>query len=335
MRRPAPPDEEIIQGGEYAQFVHSPGDAAPAEDERRLAFHGNKDRGSPPPVQAGNALCYRISSARRRKIPGKGSRELTRRILLLLAHPDDETFGPGGTIAKYSSEGAGVYLATATTGQAGMIGDPPVTDREHLGEVRAAALRCAARVLGIRDVAFLGFADGRLAQTPRALLVEKAVDQIRRFRPHVLIGFGPGGVSGHPDHVVMSEVALEAFDAAADPMRFPRRQPEGLAPWAPCKLYQFEIAQEILDAWNAPLAGVPRESLSAFVDVSAFVERKVEAFSCHRTQAKDSARILSREGYREFARLETYVLAKTRLPRPGRPENGLLEDIPDEETPEP
>jgi LmbE family N-acetylglucosaminyl deacetylase len=257
---------------------------------------------------------------------------LTRRILFLLAHPDDETFGPGGTIAKYSSEGAVVYLATAAAGQAGMIGDPPVTDREHLGEVRAAELLCAARVLGIRDVAFLGFMDGRLAQTPLPLLVEKAVEQIRRVRPHVLVGFGPGGVSGHPDHVVMSEVALEAFDAAADPSRFPRLPPEGLAPWAPYKLYQFEIAQEILDAWNAPLAGVPRERLSAFVDVSGFVGRKVEAFSCHRTQAKDSARILSREGYREFARQETYVLAKTRLPRTRLPESDLFEGIPDEET---
>lgn len=259
---------------------------------------------------------------------------MTRRILFLLAHPDDETFGPGGTIAKYSSEGAGVYLATATTGQAGMIGDPPVTDREHLGEVRAAELLCAARVLGIGDVAFLGFMDGQLAQTPRPRLVETAVERIRRVRPHVLVGFGPGGVSGHPDHVVMSEVALEAFDAAADPLRFPPGPPEGPAPWAPYKLYQFEIAQEILDAWNAPLAGVPRERLTAFVDVSGFVVRKVEAFSCHRTQAKDSARILSREGYREFARLETYVLAKTRLPRPRRPESDLFEGIPDEETPD-
>ncbi|HZW35872.1 MAG TPA: PIG-L family deacetylase, partial [Candidatus Deferrimicrobiaceae bacterium] len=240
--------------------------------------------------------------------------------------------GPGGTIAKYSSGGAGVYLATATAGQAGMIGDPPVTDREHLGEVRSAELLCAARVLGIREVAFLGFMDGQLPQTRLPLLVEKAVEQIRRVRPHVVIGFGPGGVSRHPDHVVMSEVALEAFDAAADPLRFPRRPPEGFPPWAPYKLYQFEIAQEILDAWNAPLAGVPREKLTAFVDVSDFVERKVEAFSCHRTQAKDSVRILSREGYREFARLETYVLAKTRLPRPRRPESDLFEGIPDEET---
>jgi LmbE family N-acetylglucosaminyl deacetylase len=257
---------------------------------------------------------------------------LKRRILLLLAHPDDETFGPGGTIAKYSSEGAGVYLATATKGQAGMVGDPPVTDREHLGEVRAAELLRAAGVLGIRKVVFLGFLDGQLLQTPRSLLVEKAVEQIRWIRPHVLIGFGPEGVSRHPDHIVMSEVALEAFDASADPSKFPHQLVDGVVPWAPFKLYQFEIAQEILSAWDVPLAGVPKEKLTTFVDTKAFVDRKVEAFACHRTQARDSARILSREGYREFARLETYVLAKTRLPLASLPEVDLFEGIPDEET---
>jgi LmbE family N-acetylglucosaminyl deacetylase len=213
-----------------------------------------------------------------------------------------------------------------------MVGDPPVTDREHLGEVRAAELLCAAGVLGIRKVVFLGFLDGRLLNTPRSLLVEKAVEQIRWIRPHIVIGFGPEGVSRHADHIVMSEVALEAFDAAADPSRFPGQLAEGVFPWAAYKLYQFEIAKEILDAWNVPLAGVPKEKLTTFVDTSGYVDRKVEAFACHRTQARDSERILSRDGYREFARLETYVLAKTRLPFPSRPETDLFEGIPDEDT---
>jgi LmbE family N-acetylglucosaminyl deacetylase len=77
---------------------------------------------------------------------------------------------------------------------------------------------------------------------------------------------------------------------------------------------------------------VPKEKLTTFVDTEAFVDRKVEAFACHRTQARDSERILAREGYREFARRETYVLAKTRLPRPVLPEVDLFEGIPDEET---
>lgn len=256
---------------------------------------------------------------------------MKKRLLLLLAHPDDETFGPAGTIAKYASSGADVYLATATRGEAGMLGDPPVTDRAHLGEVRAAELLCAAGILGIRKVSFLGFFDGQLGAVPRERIVEKAVEQIRWTRPHVLIGFGPGGVSRHPDHVVMSSVALEAFDAAADPNRFPGQIRDGISAWAPYKLYQFEIAQEILDEWGVPLVGVPREKLTTIVDTSAFVDRKIEAFYSHRTQSKDYTRILSREGYREFCSRETYVLAKSRLPPVSLPESDLFAGISPEE----
>lgn len=255
---------------------------------------------------------------------------MTRRLLFLLAHPDDETFGPGGTIARYASEGTDVFIAAATRGEAGMVGDPPVTDRDRLGEVRAAELVKAAGILGARDVAFLGFADGRLAAAPRERIVEKAVELIRRVRPQVLVGFGPEGVSRHPDHVVMSAVASEAFDAAADPSRFPGQLAEGLFPWAPAKLYQFEVAAEIFETWGVPFAGVPRERLTTSIDTALYVDRKIEAFHAHRTQAKDVARILSREGYREFAREETYVLAKSRLPEPARRERDLFDGIPAE-----
>src|SRR4030066_30436 len=102
-----------------------------------------------------------------------------------------------------------------------MLGDPPFPDRAPLGEVRAAELQCAAGILGIRKVSFFGFLDGQLASIPRERIVEKAVEQIRWTRPHVLIGFGPAGVSRHPDHMVMCSVALAAFDAAAGRSRVP------------------------------------------------------------------------------------------------------------------
>lgn len=253
------------------------------------------------------------------------------RILVLLAHPDDETFGPGGTIAKYAAEGAEVYLATATRGEEGMVGDPPLTDREHLGEVRAAELLGAAKILGVKEVTFLGFRDKGLAGTPRERIVGKAVAEIRKVRPHVIIGFGPDGVSRHPDHIVMSEVALEAWDAAADPGRFPARDGNGAPPWAARKLYQFEVSQEIFERWGIPLRGVPPGSLTTFVDTSAYVDRKIAAFFSHKTQAKDYNNILSREGYREFARRETYVLARTRLADVALPETDLFAGIPESE----
>ncbi len=255
---------------------------------------------------------------------------MPKRFLFLLAHPDDETFGPGATIAKYAREGAAVHLATATRGEAGMLGDPPVTDREHVGEVRSEELRAAAGILGIAEIHFLGFPDGRLPSVPRERLVERVVGVVRKVRPHVMVGFGPEGVSMHPDHKVMCEVALAAFDRAAGPAWYPGQLRSGIRPWAPLKLYQFEIAEEILAGWDAPLRGVPGESLTSFIDTSAVLETKIRAFRCHGTQAKDIRRILDRPGYREFARQETYVLARTRLPGLPLPEDDLLAGVPDE-----
>lgn len=255
---------------------------------------------------------------------------MTRRLMLLLAHPDDETFGPGGTIARYAREGVEITLVTATRGEEGMVGDPPVTGRERLGEVREAELSKAAEVLGIREVVFLGFRDKQLEHLPFDRILEKAVEQVRRVRPQVLVGFGPEGVSRHPDHVVMSRVALEAFYAAADPARFPGQIGNGLSAFAPYKLYQFEIAREVLDRWEVPLAGVPGRELTTFIDTSGVVDRKIEAFSAHATQARDARRILSREGYREFCRRETYVLAGSRGCDPSLPEEDLFQGIAEE-----
>src|SRR5512145_283403 len=95
-------------------------------------------------------LCAIVGVCGARRRGGRTLSDMTRRLLFLLAHPDDETFGPGGTIARYASEGADVFLATATRGEAGIVGEPPLTDRDHLGEVRAAELLTAAGILGAR-----------------------------------------------------------------------------------------------------------------------------------------------------------------------------------------
>jgi LmbE family N-acetylglucosaminyl deacetylase len=252
------------------------------------------------------------------------------RLLFLLAHPDDETFGPGATIAKYSQAGAEIQLATATRGEAGMLGEPPLTDREHVAEVRSSELAAAAQVLGIARIHFLGFVDGQLAVVPRELLVERAVEVVRRVRPHVIVGFGPEGVSRHPDHKVMCEVALAAFDRAADPAWYPGHASGGGGPWAARKLYQFELPEEVMASWGVPLAGVPRAKLTTLIDTSGQVDTKVRAFGCHRTQHKDAERILSRPGYREFARSETYVLARSRIDGITLPEHDLLAGVREE-----
>lgn len=251
------------------------------------------------------------------------------RLLFLLAHPDDETFGPGGTIARYASEGHEVVLVTATRGEEGMLGDPPVATRETVGEVREAELRAAASVLGISEVVFLGYRDKGLTDAPFDALVGAAVEQIRRVRPHVVVGFGPEGVSRHPDHVAMSRVAEEAFRAAVDPSRYPGHASRGLAPWAVSKLYRFEVLQEVLDAWEAPFAGISREEATTFIETGGGIDRKIAAFACHVTQRRDAERIISRPRFRDVAGTETFVLSAHRLPSVSLPESDLLADISD------
>jgi len=253
------------------------------------------------------------------------------RILFLLAHPDDETFGPGGTIAKYARLGHEVHLVAATRGEAGMMGTPPLTDRDRLGEFRSAELEAAAAVLGAAKVHFLGFSDGQLAVVPREKLVESAVRVIREVCPHVLMSFGPDGVSGHTDHKVMCEVALAAYDRAGDPGWYPGHFLGGERRcWNPFKLYQFELSLELLTAFEVPLYGVSEEKLTTIIDTSADSETKLRAFNCHRTQQKDVERIKLRPGFHEFLRRETYVLARTRLEGLPFPESDLLAGIPRE-----
>ncbi|MCL2103161.1 MAG: PIG-L family deacetylase [Syntrophorhabdaceae bacterium] len=254
------------------------------------------------------------------------------RILFLLAHPDDETFGPGATIAKYARLGHEVHLVAATRGEAGMTGSPPLTDRDHLGEFRSAELEEAAAVLGAAKIHFLGFRDGELASVPRERLVESAVRVIRLVCPHVLMSFGPYGVSGHADHKVMCEVALTAYERAGDPGWYPGHFRSGeYRCWTPFKLYQFELSLELLSSLDIPLHGVSEEMLTTIIDTSADAETKLRAFQCHRTQHKDVERIMSRPGFHEFLRRETYVLAKTRLEGLLFPESDLLAGISEQE----
>jgi LmbE family N-acetylglucosaminyl deacetylase len=129
------------------------------------------------------------------------------RMLVILAHPDDESFGAGGTLAKYAHQGVQVILLCATRGEAGISGAKP----EEAGAVREQELRQAAKFLGI-EVYFLGYQDGGLSREDPAKLLEHIVSWINRVQPQVILTFGPDGVSGHPDHVTVSHIVTQAVD---------------------------------------------------------------------------------------------------------------------------
>ena len=139
------------------------------------------------------------------------------RLMCVLAHPDDESLGTGGTLAKYAAEGVDTYLITATRGERGRFGDGgerPGAD--VVGRTREAELRAAAMERGVREVTLLGYPDGALDSVEPAAAQDAIAGHLRRIRPHVVISFGPEGAYGHPDHIAISQLTTAAIVRAAD-----------------------------------------------------------------------------------------------------------------------
>lgn len=140
-----------------------------------------------------------------------------RRLACVLAHPDDETLGMGGTLARAAAHGVATYVLTATRGQAGRYRDNSAhPGPEALGRIREAELRAAAALLGVREVRFLDYQDGALDRADPREAVGRIVGHLREIRPQVVATFAPDGAYGHPDHVAISQLATAAVVAAAD-----------------------------------------------------------------------------------------------------------------------
>jgi len=137
-----------------------------------------------------------------------------RRLLGVFAHPDDEVFCAGGTMARAAEAGAEVMIVSATRGERGQIRDPAAATRRTLGAVREGELRAAAAELGVPRVQVLDYADGTLPHH-RSSLGAAIADIMRQFDPDTVITFGADGGYGHPDHVAISGLATETFRAMA------------------------------------------------------------------------------------------------------------------------
>ncbi len=150
-----------------------------------------------------------------------------RRLLAVLAHPDDESFGMGGTLALYARRGVEVYLICATRGEAGDVAD--LKGYASVGDLRQAELECAAKALGLKEVHFLGYRDSGMPGSPdndhpQALIrvpldevAARIVAYMRRIRPQVVVTFDPIGGYRHPDHIHIHQATVLAFEHCADP----------------------------------------------------------------------------------------------------------------------
>jgi len=137
--------------------------------------------------------------------------------MCVLAHPDDESLGMGGALAKCAAEGVQTYLVTATRGEYGWFGDEEDNPGpEALGKIREGELRRAADVLGIQEVSLLDYVDGYLDQADPDEIIGEIVSHIRHIRPDVIITFDHYGSYGHPDHIAICQFTTAAvFQSAA------------------------------------------------------------------------------------------------------------------------
>src|SRR3954468_2628110 len=162
--------------------------------------------------------------------------------MAVLAHPDDESLGVGGTLAKYAAEGVEVFVVTATRGEAGRFRVPRQGEPQHpgpvtLANIRERELRAAAVVLGVREVSFLGYKDQQLDRADPRESIGRIVDKMRQVRPDVVVTFGPDGAYGHPDHIAISQFTTAALVAAADPAFSGNGAAAAHGPHAVSKLY--------------------------------------------------------------------------------------------------
>ena len=223
------------------------------------------------------------------------------RLMAVLAHPDDESLGVGGSLAKYASEGVEVFLLTATRGDGGRYRGYPSGDSRHpgplaLAKIREAELRAAASVLGVREVSLLDYHDQRLDRADPREAVAGIVGHLRRVRPDVVVTFGPDGAYGHPDHVAISQLTTAATVASADPaFAFAGVAP---APHAVSKLYYIAWPETAWAAYQAAFRrltstvdGVERQAtpwpdwaVTTAIDTRPFWTTVWRAVSCHESQ---------------------------------------------------
>ena len=219
------------------------------------------------------------------------------RLMCVLAHPDDESLGTGGALAKYAAEGVATYLLTATRGERGRFGDSKESPGPDIvGRTREAELVAAARELGLREVRFLDYPDGALDSVDSAEAIEKIVGHLRRVKPQVVVTFGPEGAYGHPDHIAISQLTTAAIVSAADPS-FGVDQTPG-EPHRVAKLYFIAWGSKKWTAYQAALRKLvchvdgeerqvvpwPDWAITTIIDTSPVWPVVWRAVSCHKTQ---------------------------------------------------
>lgn len=224
-----------------------------------------------------------------------------RSLLAIFSHPDDESFRAGGTLSIMAEKGVCVYVLTMTRGQAGSCGNPPVCSQEELPMVREAELNCACKALGIQPPVIWDYEDGKLSQANENLMIQRIIDLIKKLQPEVLLTWSPDGLSGHPDHVMVSRWATKAFE------KIRQHNTNG-----PHSLYYMVVPTSLAKNFKKyNLHSIPDNEISLAIDIIPVWKNKIKAIRCHQTQISESPILnQSDEIQRQFLGTEYFVISK-------------------------
>jgi LmbE family N-acetylglucosaminyl deacetylase len=221
---------------------------------------------------------------------------MVRKLLVSFAHPDDESMGMGGTLAKYAGHGVETYCLCASRGERGWFG-PEEQDPgpEKLGQIRTQELESAVRELGMTGLEFLGYIDSEVDQADPVEIIGRIVSHIRSIRPQVVVTFPPDGNYGHPDHIAIGQFTSAAIVCAADAGY---KDPENLPPYCVQKLYYMVDSENFVNL-IAPFMGDMTFTVddqqrgevawkewmvTTLIDMADYCHTAWRAIQCHQSQ---------------------------------------------------
>ncbi len=244
-------------------------------------------------------------------------------LLAIFAHPEDESFGPAGTLAKYANEGIQVTLVTTT--RTAWAEQPDLTPGDP-AETRIGARDrlCSCRASGIRRVCFLDVGPGELRATDPMVIESHLVRLVREVQPQVMITLGPQLFANDYDHEIVSRVVAAAFSDAEDATKFTDHFREGLGTFAPQKLYYNVLPSSLIAKWGvASLYAVADDQVTTVLDVSTYSEAMKNTMYCQRSHALDFIGWLTEERSVRWDK-EYFSLVESRLNRRPRHERDLF-----------
>ncbi len=233
------------------------------------------------------------------------------KILAVFAHPDDETFGPGGTLARSASEGHRVKLVSMTRGEAGTLGPAKHLSPQELGKLRSRELENAALALGIQELSIHDLPDGRLKDLADTTGIAVVRTEMGGFSPDIVITFHRDGISAHPDHIRVTEWCRMAVQQSRRAIR----------------LLQFGPTEDQAALiTHRKIIPIPNREITHCLDVRSFIPQKLAAAKCHASQEELFQQFLNLgDGLNAFWQRECFVQVWPHIGMPAKPYAALDE----------